>query len=588
LAILRPRPDSPMKLHRLRNRFRRLWRGSHLPTWFDVRYRLPMAAIESRLGIEPRRADYVVSYLLDSHLLRPEDVRRPSRIRYDHLALVHSHELISSLHEASELSNIFGVEVGDDQVDELLRTVRLACGGTLAAARDALRRRGPSLNLLGGFHHASPGRAAALCPVNDIAVAVATLRAEGFAGVVAILDLDAHPPDGTADCLRHDSDVWIGSLSGSDWGPIDGADETVLPTNCGDGSYLIALADLLRRMPEPALAFVIAGGDVLAQDKLGALGLTLEGARQRDRMVAEWLEGFAQVWLPGGGYSKDAWRVLAGSALAVIGAEATIPAGYDSIQAAYARIARQIAPQDLAGDGDLKLEDVLSDLGARPKKPRLLGYYTEAGVEHGLERYGILAHLRRLGYGDFRVELREDAERGHCRLFARARGVEHLLMECVLELRTINTAPVLYVHWLTLQDSARHLPTRALPGQEHPGLGLARESNAVFAQIADRLGLDGVAFTPSWYHMAFLARERAQFADAARQGRFEAMLRDLGHVPMRDVSDAVDHDRVTMNGEPYRWEASDMIAWRDGPRLPKDEIAKERDRVRFAIDHADD
>lgn len=571
-----------MKLHRLRNRVRRLLYGRSLPTWYDARYRLPMATAESRLGIEPRRADFALSYLLDSQVIRRGDVQRPSRIGYDHILRVHSRELVASLHEPATLSNVFGVHEDDVHVDEMLWTVRLACGGTLAASQEALRRAGPTMNLLGGFHHASKTRGAGLCPINDIAIAIAALRADGFEGQVNVLDLDAHPPDGTADCLRDDDHAYIGSLSGSDWGPIPNADETVLPEGAGDGTYLVALADLLLRMPPASLTFVIAGGDVLAGDRLGALGLTLEGARRRDAMVADAIDG-ASVWLPGGGYNKRTWRVLAGTALAILGSEATIPEGYDSIEATFGRIRATLPEATLTGGEDLALDDVLSDLGTVPRTERFLGFYTESGIEHALEQYGILGHLRRLGYRDFRVEVAQPDERSRCRLYAKARGVEHLLVECVLERRTVGSAGILYVHWLTLRDGARELSSRALPGQERPGLGMAREVNALMAQIAMRLGLEGVGFTPSWCHMAFLARERAQFADAARQGRFEALARDLGHLPTRELSAAVEQGRVLMNGEPYEWEATDMVAWREGPRLDEDEVARERARVRFTL-----
>ncbi len=576
-----------MKLHRLRNRVRRVVHGRSLPTWYDARYRLPMATAESRLGIEPRRSDFALSYLLDSQVIRAEDVQRPSRIGYDDILRVHSRRLVESLHEPATLSNVFGVHEDDVHVDEMLWTVRLACGGTLAASREALRRAGPTLNLLGGFHHAGTTRGAGLCPINDIAIAVAALRADGFDGQVNVLDLDAHPPDGTAECLRDDEKAHIGSLSGSDWGPIPDVDETVLPEGASDGTYLVALADLLQRMPAARLTFVIAGGDVLAGDRLGALGLSLEGARRRDGMVAEAVEG-ASVWLPGGGYNKRSWRVLAGTALAILGSEATIPDGYDSIESAFSRIRATLPSAALTGGEDLALDDVLSDLGTVPRTERFLGFYTPSGIEHGLEQYGILGHLRRLGYRDFRVELAQPDERSRCRLYAKARGVEHLLMECVLERRNVSGAPILYVHWLTLRDGARELSARALPGQERPGLGMAQEVNALMAQIAMRLGLEGVGFSPSWCHMAFLARERAQFVDAERQGRLEALARDLGHLPIRELSAAVEEERVLMNGEPYAWEATDMVAWRDGPRLDEEQVARERERVRFSLRDTDD
>ena len=115
---------------------------------------------------------------------------------------MHDAELLESLGRPETLARVFAVDPSDVPVDEVMTTVRLACGGD--ARRPRARRsapRAPALNLLGGFHHAAPGAAGGFCPVNDVAVAVAALRAEGFTGRVAVLDLDAHPPDGIAACL---------------------------------------------------------------------------------------------------------------------------------------------------------------------------------------------------------------------------------------------------------------------------------------------------------------------------------------------------------------------------------------------------
>ncbi len=106
-------------------------------------------------------------------------------------------------------------------------------------------------------------------------------------------------------------------------------DETVLPERAGDGAYLAALDALLGRMPEGELAFVLAGGDVLAEDAVGRLGLTLEGCRARDLRVADALLRVPSLWLPAGGYSPAAWRVLAGTGLALgIHSRAPVPDDY--------------------------------------------------------------------------------------------------------------------------------------------------------------------------------------------------------------------------------------------------------------------
>jgi hypothetical protein len=58
----------------------------------------------------------------------------------------------------------------------LLRRSRLAVQGTLLAARAALRD-GLGGNLAGGTHHAFADRGEGFCVLNDVAIAVCTLRA---------------------------------------------------------------------------------------------------------------------------------------------------------------------------------------------------------------------------------------------------------------------------------------------------------------------------------------------------------------------------------------------------------------------------
>src|SRR5712671_4381560 len=207
----------------IENRVRRWLFGRDFVLWHDPRYRLPLPGLEARTGVDARRPDFAAWFLLERGALAPG----------------HTPELLESLDRPETLARIFSVDPGDIRPDEVLTAVRLACGGTLQAARSCLRPRARGvarreLNLSGGFHHAGRARNGGFSPVNDVAIAVAALRHEGFRGRVAILDLDAHPPDGTADCLRADREVWIGSISGVDFGPLPGVDETVLAERAGD------------------------------------------------------------------------------------------------------------------------------------------------------------------------------------------------------------------------------------------------------------------------------------------------------------------------------------------------------------------
>lgn len=577
-------------LNRLQIQIRRLFRKTPPAIWYHPDYRLPVTGLQHVIKIEPRRADYVMWCLASYGALRGSEIHRPRRIRFMDLARVHTQRFLSSLPDPDVLSHAFGVEAWDIPVEQVLRTVRLGCGGTLEATRFALKRGGPTMNLLGGFHHAYPDKAVGLCLLNDLAVALKVVRQEGFTGPVAIVDLDAHPPDGTAACLDDEKDVWIGSLSGSDWGPMDRVDNTILPEHCGDRKYLEALDGLLHRMPKAELVFVVSGGDVLADDFLGQLGLSLEGARMRDRMVAEKLGSLPAVWVPGGGYHDHAWRVLTGAALTVFfGYNAPIPPNYQPLRAQFQRIAKSIDPEKLGVEPDALLteEDLEEVFGVTPRKcPRLLGYYTADGFEYALYRYGFLKQVRRLGYRRLKVEIDRTKTGDRVRLFGDLEEERHVLMECVLSRQQTPHGEMLFINWLTLRHPrGRFTRLRPkLPGQETPGLGLALEAGEMLLVMAKRLGLNGIVFRPAWYHVAYLTRRLFRFLDPKRQGRFEAMLRDLGDKPLLDVTLAAAEERVTMNGEPYLWEAADWAYHLEAPESQDEElIGLERDQVSFAM-----
>lgn len=561
-------------------------RGAAPPTWYDAAYRLPLSVSELPGGVT-RRSDFACWYLIDRGVLKPEELRSPRAVSYDDLARVHDDQYLTDVSTRDTLARIFSIEPSGIPVDELLRSVRLACGATLEAVRAAIAVRGPVLNLSGGFHHASPSHGGGFCVFNDVAVSLATLRAEGFAGRAVVLDLDAHPPDGTAACLARDPSAWIGSLSGSDWGRLENVDETVLPAHCEDRPYLEALGALLARMPKPEIAYVIAGGDVLRGDQLGLLDLTIAGARERDRRVRDALASVPSVWLPGGGYHPQAWRVLAGTALVLSDRRfAHIPKGFDPLDARFRAVARQLRPEDLGSQVGLTADDLAETFGMqRQDAPKLLEFYSKNGIEYGLSRLGILGQIERLGYERLHVEI-DPMNSGRARLLGSAEGSEHVLVELVLEKRHLGNLQFLFVNWLSLRHPRAHFSALRprLPGQDVPGLGLAREVMELLALIARRLELDGVASRPSWYHTAYAARHRFRFVDPRRQGRFEAMVRDFAKIPLLAVTTAVAAGRARMNGQPYLWEADDVAYWLRDPPLDDREVASEKAAVQFTLE----
>jgi acetoin utilization deacetylase AcuC-like enzyme len=559
--------------------------------YYDEAFRLPLSGAEAGpAALETRRADDAVHYLLHERAVDAAEVINPEPVSYEALARVHLGGYLEALHEAGTLASIFAVDPSDVYVDEVVRSVRLGCGATLDGARFSLKTGRPALNLFGGFHHAAPSRGAGFCALNDVATAIKALRAEGFSGRVAVLDFDFHPPDGTAECLGKDPSVWLGSVSGVSWGPLEGVDETVLPPGTGDIEYLEAVEALLSRMPPVELAFILAGADVLAGDRLGQLAISVGGARRRELLVAHRLGRLPQVWLAAGGYSPHAWKVLAGVGLTLaFDSDAPIPFEYNPLGARMLGIAHSLKSETLGDLSFVTEADVADVLGLPREGPRrLLNFYTAEGLEYALERYRVLPLVRRLGFGSLRVSIDRVGACDRGRLLGRdmATGQQVTLIELEVERRRLGEGTFLFINWLSLRNPrARFSKLRPqLPGQEVPGLGLAREMTMILGLMAKRLHVDGVAFRPSWFHMAWTARHGVRFLDPRRQGRFEALGRDLRDVPLLEATRAVAEGRVLLNGEPYEWEADEMVRWQDD-HVPDDgaQVAAERERCHFTV-----
>jgi acetoin utilization deacetylase AcuC-like enzyme len=194
----------------------------------------------------------------------------------------------------------------------LVERARRTTAGTVAAARRALTH-GVGMNLGGGTHHAGYDFARGYCLFNDVAVALARLRAEDGARRALVVDCDVHQGDGTAQIFTSDPDAFTLSLHGARNYPFQriGSDLDVdLPTGTGDEAYLRTLDEALdAALPQarPDVGFYLAGADPFKGDRLGRLALTKTGLRARDERVVGRLRGggAAVVVLLAGGYARD-------------------------------------------------------------------------------------------------------------------------------------------------------------------------------------------------------------------------------------------------------------------------------------------
>jgi acetoin utilization deacetylase AcuC-like enzyme len=192
----------------------------------------------------------------------------------------------------------------------LVQRAFASVGGTISAALDAMEH-GWGATLGGGTHHAFRSEGAGFCVFNDIAVAIQFLRQRGLIRRAAVIDLDVHQGDGTAEIFQDDPDVFTLSIHGQSNFPFRKKRSRLdvpLPDGVEDDVYLRHLDETLPAAfaARPDIVFYQSGVDPLASDVLGRLSLTPQGLIERDRRVfaAALSYGAPFVLTSGGGYSK--------------------------------------------------------------------------------------------------------------------------------------------------------------------------------------------------------------------------------------------------------------------------------------------
>jgi acetoin utilization deacetylase AcuC-like enzyme len=252
--------------------------------------------------------------LLASGVISATDVVEPEEATLDMLAAVHTPDYLARL-AANALTTAEIRRLGVPLTPRLWRRSRLAVHGTWLAALAALAD-GLGGNLAGGTHHAFADHGEGFCVLNDVAVAIRRLRAEGRLRRVLVVDLDVHQGNGTAAIFAGEPDVYTLSLHGARNYPTRkerSSRDVELPDGAGDEAYLAALAPALEAALEtarPELAFLVAGVDVVAGDRYGRLALTEAGLLRRERHVVATLRdaGCPLAIVLGGGYAATTLR----------------------------------------------------------------------------------------------------------------------------------------------------------------------------------------------------------------------------------------------------------------------------------------
>ena len=203
-------------------------------------------------------------------------------------------------------------KIGFPLTEDLVERERIIADGTMKACEFALEN-GIAMNIAGGTHHAYTNRGEAFCMLNDQAIGARYLQAKNLAKKILIVDLDVHQGNGTAEIFKNDSSVFTFSIHGASNYPFkkEISDlDIALEKGTDDTRYLSILKETLPKLiheQKPDFIFYLSGVDVIATDKLGTLGMTIQGCKERDAFV---LQTCHKLQIPvqcsmGGGYSPD-------------------------------------------------------------------------------------------------------------------------------------------------------------------------------------------------------------------------------------------------------------------------------------------
>ena len=250
---------------------------------------------------------------------------RPSPVIDEDLRRVHTAEYVEAVRTGAPR------ELAQSQKfpwsPELFPSVCLTSGGCLGAARQALRD-GVSAALVSGFHHACADHGEGFCTFNGLVITADALVASKEIRTLAILDMDLHYGNGTAQLAVSRPHLFAVSIYGNDFWDnfcyrdvserhhVDGDNHRslTLPGGC-NGQTLLETMDrglALLSQRKPDLLLYQAGADPYFEDPYSPLALDHDDLMARDRRVFEFTKsnGLPVAWVLAGGYTSDVSKVV--------------------------------------------------------------------------------------------------------------------------------------------------------------------------------------------------------------------------------------------------------------------------------------
>ncbi|HYD17354.1 MAG TPA: histone deacetylase [Patescibacteria group bacterium] len=299
------------------------------PIIYSAAYDLTVEVSDKVHPVDIRKSSHVFNELIARGLVTPGEEISAGKLTDNDLAAVHTAAYIEKLHSPKSLAKIFEVPavglMSMEEIDEkILDPMRHQAAGSVLAGEAALAN-GWSVNLGGGYHHASADHGHGFCAIADVTLAINSLRANHpEIKKVMIIDLDAHQGDGYARDFERDDNIFIVDVYGARLFPKDDDAQyrinvgQGMPLYAGDAQYLPVVERVLEDAGkdfQPDFIFYVAGTDILEGDRLGRASVTRDGVLERDEMVFKFAfdRNVPIAMLFGGGYQPNNAALIADS-----------------------------------------------------------------------------------------------------------------------------------------------------------------------------------------------------------------------------------------------------------------------------------
>ena len=280
---------------------------------FDKRYILPLPEGHR---FPMMKYELIPSQLVYEGIVSKENFFSPNKIENYWVEKAHDIEYIQKLNNLN-LSRSEIRKTGFPLTKELVEREYIITKGTCECVDFALNY-GAAANIAGGTHHAFKDRGEGFCLFNDVAVASHYAIEKYNFSKILIVDLDVHQGNGTASIFKNEDRVFSFSMHGEKNYPFKKENSNLdieLEDGINDELYLSILNDALKNIQKqisPEIIFYISGVDILSTDKLGRLGVSRNGCRQRDDLVYELARKnqIPIVTSMGGGYSEKIYDIV--------------------------------------------------------------------------------------------------------------------------------------------------------------------------------------------------------------------------------------------------------------------------------------